>query len=672
MDDLSLSSSRLSLAFQQADSRLTLARYALDGHSWLHEGSASGLFAVTASGARFDAGNLALRDARIERRQGMTALIAEFASPEIAVTHHVSVYADTGLIEQWQLITARQPCSLTRVDSFSLNVPRADYDLLRFSSDWGREFEPLRAPLTGEVILETRAGRSSKGMHPWAALIGQAGALSMSVMWSGNWALRFEPLADGGARLSGGLHDWQFEKMLAPGQSMESPPVVLALGADLNDIARQHTRVGRRFWFPRNTLSDSLPVEWNHWWSYEDTDIDETVFERNSAAAASLGIDLVTLDAGWFGPSDAETHWHSYRGDWSLINRARFPHGIRALADAAHKRELCFGLWCEIEGLGEQSALNRQQPDFAALRAGLPLGYVCLGNPDAQAWAYETLARLIRDNAADWIKLDFNLDPGAGCNRVDHGHGAGDGLYEHVQGYYRLLDRIRADFPGVVLENCASGGQRLDLGMMRHTHLTFLSDADWPVHSLQVFWGASLMLAPETCLRWSFSEWRPGNGPPQQNFDPRDPALTPEKLAYYTRIAMLSACGFSQKLPDLPLWATDEIARQIRTYQTQMRRFVREAELYRLTDQPRRDGSGERWCAFQYRLPDEHLLAVFRLPGADAGRSIRLSDLDPTRLYQLDDFDGGLRAAMLGRELMETGITFSELREEQSALIRLF
>ena len=80
-----------------------------------------------------------------------------------------------------------------------------------------------------------------------------------------------------------------------------------------------------------------------------------------------------------------------------------------------------------------------------------------------QEWAYATLDRLITDYALDWVKLDFNLDPGAGCNRADHGHQAGDGLYEHYQGYYRVLDRVRTA-PRGHPRKLQLRGLRIDLG----------------------------------------------------------------------------------------------------------------------------------------------------------------------------------------------------------------
>ncbi len=668
----SLSTSRLHLEFLASDARLRLSRYALADSSWFSE--TSNLFAVEINGQRFDASNLTLLDFTLDApTNGVQHGIAHFGGDGFQLDHHVKVYADTALIESWQVlhVTGASRLHITRMDSFSLDLPPAEYDLLHFSSDWGEEFEPVRASLTGEITLETRSGRSSKGQHPYFALVrDDQTVLSGAVAWSGNWIFRFKPLPEGNYRLSGGLHDWNFVHNLPPGASRRTPPVILALGRDLDDTARQFHAIGRQYWYPRNDLSASLPVEWNHWWSYEDADINEAVFLANVESAAQLGIELCTLDAGWFGTNE---HWYQLRGDWDHVNTDRFPHGIRAIADAVHAHGMKFGLWCEIEGLGEQAELARTHPEFAAQRDGASLGYVCLGNPQAEAWAFATLSRLIRDYACDWIKLDFNLDPGAGCNRTDHGHGAGDGLYAHYTGYYRLLDRIRAAYPEVVLENCSSGGLRIDLGMLRHTHMTFLSDPDWPAHDLQIFWGATTTLAPDVCLHWGFSEWRVGNGPPQQNFNPRDPNLKPHQLDYYTRIAMLGVFGLSQKLPDLPEWVAQRLAHHIAIYQQHVRRFVREAHLYRLTDQPRRSGDGDRWCAFQYALPDEHLLFVFRLPGAEAQRTIHLKNLLEDRIYQIDDPSGQhfWPQKMLGRDLMEQGLTFDKLQEEDSILLRL-
>lgn len=634
----------------------------------------SPLFAATIDGRRFDAHSpgARVRAARVDRaiEDRTHAVITIDYEIALQIELHFVVYPDTALVEQWITLqnTSVQRMRVDRLDSFALHLLPGACELLSFSSGWGAEFEGIRGPVDGPVVLESRSGRSSNGMSPFFVLSHGEEKLSASVAWSGNWVMRLDPDATGYA-VTGGLHDWEFFSELLPGGGIEAPHGVIALATGTTcDVAQQYHRVGRRHWYPENRTSRSLPVEWNQWWSYEDQAIDEKTFRANIEVAAGLGLELCTLDAGWFGPSDADAAWTDYRGDWARVNEARFPSGIRTLSDHAHAHGLLFGLWCEIEALGGLAELRKLHPEFEAMRNGIALGYACFGSPDVQAWALLTLERLVTECRCDWIKLDFNVDPGAGCNRLDHGHGPGDGLFAHYRGYYTVLSTLRSNHPAVVLENCSSGGLRTDLGIMRQTHTTFLSDPDWPEHNLQVFWGATMLLAPEVCLHWGLSQWLTPH--PHQTFDPHDPALTQRELDYHIRTALLGAAGVSLRLPDLPPWVAARVAFHARLYKQRVRRFVLSGRLYRLTDQPRRDGRGDRWCAFQYSLPREHLLFVFRLPGAEATRVIVPRALEERR-YRLNMVDDNSVWWREGRDLMREGIHVDWLDERNSAIITL-
>lgn len=674
---IDLSNHRLTLRLAASGEGFTLVALSAAGADWIDPATPSSLFSFTADERRWDAHRLTFGGHDEEETpSGARHLRLNFTGPRLGVTAHLVRYGDEPVIEAWQEIQnlGDAPIRFAAIDSLDLNLTGAATELFGYTGDWGSEFEPKRLALDTPIRLESRSGRSSKGDHPWFALSDSAGRmLSGAVAWSGNWALRFDPLASGGRRLSGGLNDWAFFKDLAPGASFTTVPVVLAFGPDLNAVSQSYARVGRRYWYPSTPTSAKAPVEWNHWWPYEDAEINEAVFTANVTAAAPLGVEVCTLDAGWFGPSDAGSLWVDHRGDWHLVNQDRFPSGLRALGDQVHARGMAFGIWCEIEGLGAEAQVAREHPEYVALRDGERIGSVCFGNPAVQEWAYQTLRHLIVDFGADWIKLDYNLDAGAGCNRVDHGHGAGDGHFEHINGYYAVLERLRRDFPAVVLQACSSGGLRIDLGLARRTDLTFLSDPDWPVHDLQIFWGASTMLAPNVLLHWTYSQWRNINPPPYQTFDPHDPAVTRNVWDYLCRISMLNVFGLSQKLPDLPAWMIERTLEHIAIYKAHVRRFIKEADLFRLTAQPQRSGHGERWSAFQYSLPDrsEHLLFVFRLPGAEPERVIRLVGLEPERAYSIGGFDGEAERVVSGRVLMDEGLRFADMLEEHSALLIL-
>jgi alpha-galactosidase len=592
-----------------------------------------------------------------------------------SVEYFMDVFTEGHVVECWLEVSnqSAESVRVSRMFAWAIALPIGAYDVLSYTGAWGSEFEPVRQRLVADCHFEVRTGRSTHGMHPLVTLW-RDGRVAMltSVAWSGNWAIQLAQQPHGAFHVRAGINPWAFWIDVAPQSQCTSPTVVTTFATDgsVDTLANQLATVGRQFWYPRSPLADAMPVEWNHWWTYEDRAVNETVFRQNVDVAAHMGFEVCVVDAGWFGPADPDSHWYDYRGDWHLVNTLRFPSGMRALSDYVHDRGMAFGIWCEIEALGVKSEMARLNPDIVARRDGMPAGYVCLGSEAGWSHAYATLDRIIGDYNADWVKLDFNLDPGAGCNRCDHGHGAGDGLYAHYQGYYRLLTAIRAKYPHVILENCSSGGLRIDLGIAKQTHMAFLSDPDWPEHSLQLFWGASTLLAPDAILHWGFGEWGFADHP-QQTFDPRNPALTPSQLDYYTRISMLHRFGFSQALPDLPEWVQQRYVRHIADYQQTVRRFLRHAHMHRLTNQPRRDGTWDRFAGFQFVMPDDNsqmLLCLFRMPDAKASKRFYFAEVDAQAQYRCTWLGDDRSEVWSGAE-MAGGVVISDLDAPGAAFI---
>lgn len=668
---------KMNLSFRFDNGMLQEVHHSHGNQVWIDDTNNPELFAFQIDGKRQSAQDIVFTSfTDITEETGIRHVTLSGNNKQVAVDCHIHLFDSISVVKVFPLIRSvnSSPIKIDRVDSISLQLTPGYDNCLSFTGNWGSEFEPISPDLSHDVILESRTGRSSKGNHPWVSLKRPDNSVfCCAVAWSGNWVLRLEHNKPGVQQFSGGLNDWEFSKILRTNESLEAPSIVLATGIDLNDASQNLARVGRKYWYPQNAFLDRIPVEWNHWWPYEDAEINEQVFLDNIVKAEEMGFDVCTLDAGWFGPADAGTFWEHYRGDWNIINTERFPNGIRPLADAVHGHGMKFGIWCEIEALGEKAQIAIDHPEFVARRDEKPLGYVCFGNPQVQEWAFQTISHLVNDYKADWIKLDFNVDPGSGCNRTDHGHQEGDGLFAHYTGYYQFLRRIRDCFPHVILESCSSGGLRIDLGLLSHLDCTFLSDPDWPDHDLQIFWGASCMLAPNALLHWTFSHWRNLNPPPYQNFDPFDPSLTKKKWDYLSHISMLGMYGLSQKLPKLPAWMAQRVVENNAIYKDIVQKFVRQGDLYRLTEQPRRSGEGERWAAFQYSLPDEdqNLLFVFRMPGAEKERTIHLHNLSANQQYTVQGIGTNEDRTFTGRCLMEDGLPFSNLDEEESVILMI-
>lgn len=580
--------------------------------------------------------------------------------------------------------TARGGCLLTPVLTCADNCPCEVRDFLvgfradarsvdYFTSDWGCEFSPVHQDLSEapECVLQVTAGRSSKQLDPWAGITLAEGAVGLAVGHGGNWRVEVSRTEE---HVLAGLSGDFFGKCLRGGESFRGIRLALAGGEDLEAaslrlrgfVYRHVSLIGRQHW-------SEAPVVYNPWWPYEDRFINEGVCLRNAEAARSAGVTQFMLDAGWFGDArDTGAHmdWFEKRGDWDNVNLERFPHGMAALCREINSRGLKFGMWCEIEAIGAQARLRQTHPGFAAARDGSFLGYACLANPEAWRWARETVGRLIEEYGARWIKFDFNLDPGLGCDCEGHGHGRGDGLYEHYRGYYALLDDLHKCYPDVVLENCSSGGLRLDFETLAHTHFTHISDPDYVEHHFQVLWGALSYLPAACCYHFTQSQMR---NPLDNDREPEPirPDMPAHRFDYIIRACMVCNLGLSYRLEEFPDWCMERLRELVAFHRSTAIPYVYNGALHRLSGQPLRGGGGDRWQAFEFLADDgSALVYLFRLRGGTEARTVRLRGLQPGAEYDLAFQDRPAGNCMRsGAELMERGIPVDWLPEEGSEAI---
>jgi alpha-galactosidase len=263
----------------------------------------------------------------------------------------------------------------------------------------------------------------------------------------------------------------------------------------------------------------SLPANWpwvqyNHWYAYYG-DIDAERLGEEARFAAAAGCEVFVIDDGWFRGRRPESYAAGW-GDW-VEDRSKFPDGLAAFGASTRALGMKFGLWVEPERADDQGELVRDHPDWLATRQGQPITrrsdagvegvHLCLGNPEVQRWMSAELIRVVREYGVDWLKWDYNIGYGLGCDAADHGHQATDGHYAHTLGLYRVLGELRAACPELVIENCASGGHRVDLGTLRHTHANWVSDYTHRAASCrQHVQGAGLFLPVQHLNTWVLNE----------------------------------------------------------------------------------------------------------------------------------------------------------------------
>ena len=557
---------------------------------------------------------------------------------------------------------------LSRLDSAALALQGATWRVESFASAWGDEFRPKTATTAHDSFFGVRSGRSSHGESPIVYFVRESDGYTVIVSpaWSGNWHI--DVLA--GGYVSAGISTWNLNLAIKPNETINAPSVVVAAGESKEIAQRNLQSTIRDNWLPRTKSTDSIPVEWNHWWPYEDAEVTQEVIIENAKLSQDMAIDAIVVDAGWFGESKLDTNWTDLRGDWSLVNLARFPDGLAKLGESILEMGKSPGIWIELEAVGAKSELRRSLPGAMArddsglrpdpsYRVGTVsldpndpgfLGYVCLGSPEGWAHTYNSVKTVVSTMQARWLKMDFNIDPGFGCTRTDHGHGAGDGLLRHYEGLYKLLDQIRSDFPELLIEACSSGGLRVDLGLAKHVHCFFLSDPDYTEHHLQVLWGTAHMLPPLAILHWPWSWWRNGYEPSQLDWS----KVEVETFDVMMRAAMFHRIGVSYPLPKMPARLLERLRYHLEVFKQHVAPILATSNLVSLTDSPLRGNLGERNSAWQLtsNVEDEvHLVLSMKLEDSATSARFTPTQLDGNREYDVVDLESRKAVSALGKDI---------------------
>lgn len=212
-----------------------------------------------------------------------------------------------------------------------------------------------------------------------------------------------------------------------------------------------------------------------------------------------MGAEVFIVDAGWACPPSHPIDWKGYNGI-NLPNTDRYPNGIGEIVDYCHSKGMKFGLWVEIERLGQLSAAYDEHPEWRSrnILGRQSESFIDLTVPSAAAWARRELARIVEEYHLDLLRVDYNVPAKDYFAMRDTGSGIKECIsFRHFAAVYEIYGELKKKFPHVIFENCASGGARTDLGMMRFFDHTWVSDWQRAPRSVMITNGMTMALPPE-------------------------------------------------------------------------------------------------------------------------------------------------------------------------------
>ncbi len=540
---------------------------------------------------------------------------------------------DTPIIEDVSALDMCLECEADR---------KCQLDYADGSHELATDFRPRQAELTpgADVRLASFGGRSSDGAMPFFNVgLGGKGGVALGVGWTGQWAATFSREKKSGVRIRAGMERTHLR--LHPGESIRTPAMLLLFwdGDDplrgnnlLRSLLLTHftPSVAGKPADPPTALSPHGYIAFN------DTTEANMLQCISNAAACRLPIDCYWIDAGW-----SIGGFPGGMGNWDP-DPARFPRGLRPVADAAHRNGWRFLLWFEPERVMRNMWLHKNHPEWClSPMKGLPreLAYQAkdgffllnLGNPEALRWATEKTSAMIRDFGIDIYRHDFNMYPSFYWRNDEAPDRQGMNEIRYVTGLYAFFDALRSAHPNVLIDNCASGGRRLDFEMARRSLALLTSDYLWkPVAQQAMMYGLSL--------------WMPLHGFGGVNVDPHD-----FRSGLGTSFALAIDCRDTRA-------AHWEPARRLLSEQRQIRHLYW-GDFYPLTPYSL---DTKTWIAWQSDRPDLHegmVQAFRRVDCADEIARYKLRGLDPAARYTVVNLDADGSTETTGRQLMDEGLS---------------
>lgn len=504
----------------------------------------------------------------------------------------------------------------------------------------------------------TSGGRSSQARAPFFHIRKGNAGIFAAVGWSGQWNAEITRTNDG-AIIRSKVEDTRFSVL--PGEKFRTSSVVILpyTGKDEIDAYNLWRRFVKEEISPigAGERDKCLPLCASIWGGMKS----ESILRRvEKIKENDFPFDYMWIDAGWYGedtkptPNEFAGDWGNHTGDWR-VSPLCHPNGLKDVSEAIHDAGMKFLLWFEPERVICTTKIAKEHPEYF-LRKDDKNAADCtwswlldLGNESALKYCFDTVSEMVERLRIDCYRQDFNIDPLRFWRAADEDDRQGITEIKYINGLYRLWDKLLEKFPRLLIDNCASGGRRIDIETMKRSVPLWRSDlqcaANYEVEGSQTH-------------NQTFNLWLPysgtGSGRLYDEYRIRSAYAAGLTMNYFGDD---SFCDTAEKTAFVKKYAREYL--RVRPYFSE--------DYYPLTEVT---DTLDSWCAmrFEKREKKEGVIEVYRRENSPYETAcFPMKNADVNAEYLFEDADGG-DFKVSGRELAERGFSVTVLEKRKAKI----
>jgi alpha-galactosidase len=591
-------------------------------------------------------------DSTRERRE------VTYADPASGLQVRIEVerFKDLPAVEWVAFVTNAAPTDSPRFEQLqaldlALGLPQSSGLILHWAKGGVASFDdfaPQDTPLKAgaKLRLQPGGGRSSSQVLPFFNLEGAGAGVVLGLGWTGEWAAEFAVDAQGVAFVKAGLERTRL--VLRPGEQIRTPRMLMLFYQGDRwrgqNLWRQFVLAHHRPF--RHGQPLVAPITCGNWGG---TRAEVHLDNIRQIIAQDLPLEYYWIDAEWYGQSGAGGSWPVNVGNWT-VKPDLYPAGFKPLSNALRKAGRELMLWFEPERVFKGTPWQQAHRDWLFDRGGENFLFN-LGHPQARQFLTEFISARIDEFGLGCYRQDFNIDPLPFWRAADAPDRQGMSEIRHIEGLYAFWDALLAKHPGLIIDNCASGGRRLDLETLGRATPFWRTDGprDPIAHQCHTFG-----LLPWVPLS-ATSQDRAGD-----DYEFRSSMCSALCLNWW-----VSGDVPAERIPaNFPFaWAKRTLAQYL-----QIRAFY-EGDFYPLTSYTQ---AADAWLAYQLDRPDrgEGLVVALRRPQSPyESARFKLHGLEAEKTYQVRDLDAGTQISCPGQDLAAAGLRVAIAAKPGSALL---